>query len=265
MRKATVFLPSALLYASATSEAVLQDEILYGMEVTVNQEAVLNGMCEVTSDYGYSGFVSSGALCDGKYPANRVVTARSAHLMKQPRVDSVQEMSVPQGSLLICMSETADGWSQIQPAGMSGILYTRTSWLAQRAEQIAPEPVFRRNVIRTAMQYLHTPYRFGGKTPQGIDCSGLCSISYLINGAVIWRDAVKPPKGIVRPISLQEAKPADLLYFPGHMALYLGENRFLHATARAGDDGVCIGSFQEGMPGYRGDLKESLLCAGTIF
>ena len=155
--------------------------------------------------------------------------------------------------------------SLIQPVGATEIWYTRTSWLSARAEHIASERVFRQNVIRTAMGYLHTPYRFGGKTPQGIDCSGLCSISYLINGAVIWRDAVRPPKGCVRPISLQEAKPADLLYFPGHMALYLGENRFLHATAHTGDDGVCIGSFQEGTAGYRGDLKESFLCAGTIF
>lgn len=265
MRKATVCVPIAALYATATSESVLQDEILYGMEVSVLEEAKENGMCNVVSFYEYAGFVSSFTLCDGGYPANRVVSAPFAHLMKQTRVDSVQAMRVPKGSFLLCMGETEDGWSQIQPVGSSSILYTKTSWLSKRVTKCPPEEQFRRDVVRTAMSYLHTPYQFGGKTSSGIDCSGLCFMSYLKNGAVIWRDAVKPPKGIVKPISLQQAKPADLLYFPGHMALYLGDARFLHATARAGDDGVCIGSFRKEDKGYRGDLLKSFICAGTIF
>ena len=80
MRKATVCVPIAALYAVATSDSVLQDEILYGMEVSVLEEVKENGMCSVVSFYEYAGFVSSLTLCDGGYPANRVVSAPFAHL-----------------------------------------------------------------------------------------------------------------------------------------------------------------------------------------
>ena len=51
------------------------------------------------------------------------------------------------------------------------------------------EALFREQVIQSAFRYLGTPYRWGGKTPAGIDCSGLCSMAYMLNGAYIYRDA----------------------------------------------------------------------------
>ncbi|MCI5927120.1 MAG: C40 family peptidase [Pseudoflavonifractor capillosus] len=99
----------------------------------------------------------------------------------------------------------------------------------------------------------------------GIDCSGLCSMAYLLCGVIIWRDAAIREGYPIRPIPRENMRPGDLLFFPGHVAMYLGDGRYIHATARAGDDGVVINSLRPGHADYRVDLAGSLTAVGSIF
>ncbi|MBQ1351429.1 MAG: C40 family peptidase [Oscillospiraceae bacterium] len=46
-----------------------------------------------------------------------------------------------------------------------------------------PEAEFRTKAVQIACSYRGVPYRWGGKTPLGIACSGLCSLSYLLSAA----------------------------------------------------------------------------------
>lgn len=127
------------------------------------------------------------------------------------------------------------------------------------------EAAFRAAVIAAAKKYLGTEYRWGGKSPLGIDCSGLTSTSYLQNGVVIYRDAKIVEGWPVHPIPREAAQPGDLLYFPKHIALYLGGGEYIHSTGAAASGGVVINSLDPASPLYRRDLDESLLTAGSIF
>lgn len=60
-------------------------------------------------------------------------------------------------------------------------------------------------------------------------------------------------------------RPGDLLYFPGHTAMYLGEGRYIHSTARCGSDGVVINSLRPEDPDYREDLDKGMTAVGSIF
>ena len=116
-----------------------------------------------------------------------------------------------------------------------------------------------------AAKWLGVPYRNGGNSKRGIDCSGLVSMAYLLNGIVIYRDAGIKEGFPIRPIDPKDAKPGDLLFFPGHVAMYLGEGRYVHSTGRAGDDGVAINSLDPAAPDFRRDLLEKLSGAGSYF
>ena len=99
----------------------------------------------------------------------------------------------------------------------------------------------------------------------GIDCSGLCSMAYMLCGVLIYRDAKIVPGFPVHSIPFEQVKEGDLLFFPGHVAMYLGEGKFLHSTAHNGSDGVVVNSLNPDDPDYRADLDQGMTAVGTIF
>lgn len=127
------------------------------------------------------------------------------------------------------------------------------------------EDSFRERLVQTAKSYLGTQYRWGGKTPLGIDCSGLTSMAYMLNGVYIYRDARLVPGFAVKEIPYECMKKGDLIYFPGHIAMYTGDGEYIHSTAREGSDGVVINSLDRRSARYREDLAQSICAVGSIF
>ena len=99
----------------------------------------------------------------------------------------------------------------------------------------------------------------------GIDCSGLASMAYLLNGVVIWRDASIKEGFPLHEIPRERMKPGDLLFFPGHVAVYIGGGEFVHSTAFPGSDGVVLNCLDPGHPRYRLDLDKGMTAVGSLF
>ncbi len=108
----------------------------------------------------------------------------------------------------------------------------------------AGEPAAERAVF-TAMQMIGAPYRYGGSTPDGFDCSGLVQYAYDAAGIRLPRTAAQQYSA-TDSLTLEQARPGDLLFFRegrriSHVALYLGQGRFVHAPNRGRN--VSLGSF----------------------
>lgn len=83
------------------------------------------------------------------------------------------------------------------------------------------------DIVTTAKQYLGLRYVWGGKSLEtGVDCSGFVIALYRKYGVNLNYPLYE--EGIEVPYS--EAQPGDVLYFPGHYAIYEGDGRIIHAS-----------------------------------
>lgn len=85
-------------------------------------------------------------------------------------------------------------------------------------------------VVRKAISYLGTPYVLGGSSKSGIDCSGLTQRAYQAFGKSLPHSAAAQRSLYFDPnINTTNAQPGDLVFFPGHVAIYLGNGLIIHA------------------------------------
>ncbi len=198
-------------------------------------------------------------------PRQMVFHKNFCDVLSAPRFQAEVLATLPRGAA-VAAGPAADGWQRaVLPDGREG--YVREGILSPYldAPPDLPERDLRQRLCRTALLYRGAPYRWGGKTPMGIDCSGLVSMAYLLWGIPIYRDARIEEGFPVHEISRGDMGPADLLFFPGHVAMYLGEGRYCHATGRTGDGGFAVNSLDPAAPDYRADLAEKLTAVGSVF
>ena len=162
--------------------------------------------------------------------------------------------------------EKPQGWAKVRLiGGAEG--FVREGFLGPyyENEPSAGEEELRNSVVEAAKLYMGVQYRWGGKTPQGIDCSGLVGSAYLLNGVKIYRNASIREGFPVHEIDRAKINKGDLLFFKGHVAMYLGDGMYIHSTSKAGSDGVVLNSLCPGHPLYRHDLATGVLAVGSIF
>jgi hypothetical protein len=100
-------------------------------------------------------------------------------------------------------------------------------------------PLDSEGVLGIARRFLGTPYRWGGMTPNGVDCSGYVQEVFELAGYALPRLADDQYNATV-PVETADAKAGDLVFFstylpgPSHVGIYLGEGRFLHASSSRG-------------------------------
>jgi len=100
----------------------------------------------------------------------------------------------------------------------------------------------REKMLMEIVKYINTPYKFGGNSKKGIDCSAFTqtmfkkAISVKLNRTA--REQYKEGKDIEEKYEL---KFGDLVFFdtrrtvkPGHVGIYLGDNLFAHASSSKG-------------------------------
>ena len=100
-------------------------------------------------------------------------------------------------------------------------------------------------VLETAHRMTGTPYRYGGRSASGFDCSGLVWYCYDRAGVVVPTDTDHQRKAGSKATGrwkIGKLKAGDLLFFridrmfgsPNHVGIYVGNNRMIHASTSRG-------------------------------
>ena len=86
-------------------------------------------------------------------------------------------------------------------------------------------------VVGIAMQYLGTPYVWGGASPGGFDCSGFAMYVYGQMGVSLPHNAAMQYNTVGTYVPRDQLEPGDLVFFDGlgHMGIYIGGGQFIHA------------------------------------
>lgn len=97
-------------------------------------------------------------------------------------------------------------------------------------------------VVSIALRYLGVPYKWGGTSPSGFDCSGLCQYTYAQIGVTLPRTSRSQyaSGAHIAPDRLDLLRPGDLVFFgtggdPSkvhHVGIYVGDGNFIHAPSR---------------------------------
>jgi hypothetical protein len=161
----------------------------------------------------YIGWVPMEALVlPGDDRAHRV-TARRAPVFAQASIKAAVLHELPYGARL---SGTRQGDFLVLAGG---------GFVHHRHVDAPPKDRF-----SAAALFIGAPYLWGGRTPDGADCSGLVQAALAVEGFALRRDTdLQVEQG--EAVAFAARAAGDLIFFPGHVGLLLDDDRLCHANA----------------------------------
>jgi cell wall-associated NlpC family hydrolase len=194
---------------------------------------------------------------------NRRVNVRKATPAEEPPVGAQLSHADPQGSTLRTgtwtppteaeLAELARGTAKTAGGSLPEVAAPPAAASGSNAPHASnADESIKRRLLRVARGMLAVPYRFGGTTLWGLDCSGFVQKAFSFLDLGLPRTAREQFREGVK-VSKAELSAGDLVFFrtrakyASHVGIYLGDNRFIHASAH--DRKVTIDHLDE--PYYR--------------
>lgn len=243
-RTGIVQVPMALTWSAPREGAGVQTQLLLGQPVWLLDRTDDGSYFLLQSVEGYVGWARSEAIrVVDVAEFKRWVNAPKAVI---PRPRMIDDVLLPAGIMLPYRLD--QGETTTSPVGGEVTLELPRGFRATagnpetrvRSEQVVLSPEDRgRRIANNALALLYTPYLFGGRSPQGIDCSGLTGVAYAAEGLILPRDAfqqIMVGQLVGAAWDTSCLRPGDLLFFVDvtgrviHAGVSIGGARFVHAS-----------------------------------
>ena len=211
-------------------------QILFGEHFTVHEQIMGWTRIKITYD-GQEGWVDQKMISFLSEKAYRKIehapTAVCTDIFNIIRIPEEQTIMIVAGSTLPCWRAYKKEFSidkEVFP--MTG-------------KFMYHQPVdIRSFIIRQALLYFNVPYLWGGRSPFGIDCSGLSQVIYKQAGIFLPRDACEQVHLGTAFSFVEEAKPGDLAFFDDeegniiHVGMIWEKGKIIHASGKVRIDNV---------------------------
>ena len=171
----------------------------------------------------------------------RKATVRESAPSEEPPPGAQLSLVDPQGSTL-----STEAWKLPTEAELTEMARaSKAADTASPAVAAAKDPPeagkagesIKDRLLRVARRMLEVPYRFGGTTLWGLDCSGFVQKTFAFLNLDLPRSAREQFREGAK-VAKEDLSPGDLVFFrtyakyPSHVGIYLGDNRFVHASSR---------------------------------
>ena len=210
---------SAPLRRSPQPDAPLETEALHGESVTVYDEQDGWAWAQLERDQ-YVGYLPGAALGAPSAPTHRVAALRM-HAYPGPAIKLPPRMALSLGAQLTVVGREGD--FAVSEDG----LYV---WSRSLTERSAHAP----DIVAVAELFLETPYLWGGRTSEGVDCSGLVQTALTAAGVLSPRDSDMMEAVVGEPIAIDDPAArlarGDLIFWKGHVGIMRDPVTLLHAN-----------------------------------
>jgi len=166
----------------------------------------------------YVGYVEAIALIEAP-PATHIVAALEARILPEPDIHVPALATLPMGA-------------RVTGREQAGFLLADTGYIP--FTEVRELGAFEQDPVAVAERLIGAPYLLGGRSPRGIDCSGLVQMALAFCGIPAPRDSDQQR---VLGTPIPEGEPlrrGDLIFFEGHVGFMADEANLLHATGHHG-------------------------------
>jgi cell wall-associated NlpC family hydrolase len=209
---------SAPLRRRPEPDAPLETEALHGEAATVYDEAGGWSWAQLARD-SYVGYLPASTLGPWSEPTHRAAVLRT-HAYPGPGIKQPPRFAISLGARL-CIER------------IEGDFAIATDGLHYFARHLAPASGWEPDFVAVAEQFLGSPYLWGGRTSEGVDCSGLIQAALTAAGVAAPRDSdmMEAELGSPLPIaSLEGWRRGDLIFWKGHIGVLRDAATLLHAS-----------------------------------
>ena len=217
-------------YLNVRSEASTDSEVVGIMKN--------NAVAEITGD------VKAEYLAVGNQDLLNSVKTRMAQVntetlkvRSEASIEAAVVTLVGQDQQLKVLDEQIPGWVKVETADGEGYISTEFASVADMYQYAEKPQVSEQkesssggSVTSYALQFLGNPYVWGGTSlTKGVDCSGFVMQVYAHYGISLPHSS-SALRGVGRGVSYSEAQPGDIICYSGHVAIYLGVGKIVHAS-----------------------------------
>ncbi len=210
---------SAPLRRSPDSGSSQETEALHGEIVTVYQESGAWAWAQLDRDQ-YVGYLPAAALGEFAEPTHRIAAVRT-HAYPGPSVKLPPRMALSLGAQVTIVRR--DGDFEVTEGGSH-------LWARHLSGARDYEPDF----VAVAERFLEAPYLWGGRTSEGIDCSGLVQTALDAAGIASPRDSDMMEAILGARVAIEgpgaPLARGDLVFWKGHVGIMRDERTLLHAN-----------------------------------
>jgi cell wall-associated NlpC family hydrolase len=218
-RKMRIIGASAPLRRSPQADAPLETEALFGETVTVYDESEGWAWAQLERDQ-YVGYLPGATLGAPSAPTHRVAALRT-HAYPGAAIKLPPRMALSLGAQVTIVGREGD--FAVTEEGL-------WVWSRHLTELGACEP----DAVAIAELFLETPYLWGGRTSEGVDCSGLVQTALMAAGVASPRDSDMQEATLGEPIAVDDPSAplarGDLIFWKGHVGIMRDPVTLLHAN-----------------------------------
>ncbi len=165
----------------------------------------------------YTGWLPLAALADPpEDPApEHIITARAAPVFARPDIKSPVISRLPLGARIHAVPS-----ARFLALATGGHIHKQ-----HVTSHAGPTP------LSIARLFTDAPYVWGGRTPDGVDCSGLIQSALVACHIPCLRDSDQQREALGTDIDPSEARSGDIAFFPGHVGILTSPTMLFHANA----------------------------------